>query len=432
MEELFHHRMARVISLKVLEKMLREPLWNPGIFDQTSLRLGSVPNTWPLADASLYDDNKKLSIGLEFKPPLESKRGCLTGLGQAIAYLNIFSSSILALPEFTEDGFPIGDYIADSLNANELNTVPIAVVTYPPDATPYDDFDITLKSNFDGRNVIRHQTLRGAKVDSTFYVNWRDTSPNEVFLFLSISDQLELDYVGHRLNKIWDIYWNEYYCPKEALDALDYIESKVYQFDNTNKRISLYKTKQRLRKEVNDGNSTTAEALESLRKKASPGADTNYTDLRKNHFNFMNQLKLWDGRGVLTSDGAVLLSIGKRRGFSSPAFVDALAHLLLVKGDHSTLLYEFNDFLLNHDISRFEGSDEIRAGVMQLLDNQHLIKRNPNRATSNLKKAFQDEFTLWSHLGILIKNGREFYDPQRGLVFNWRRIQSILGYNFTV
>ncbi|WP_207205165.1 hypothetical protein [Peribacillus sp. TH16] len=46
----------------------------------------------------------------------------------------------------------------------------------------------------------------------------------------------------------------------------------------------------------------------------------------------MNQLKLWDGRGVLTSDGAVLLSNGKRRGLSSPAFVDALAHLLLVKG----------------------------------------------------------------------------------------------------
>ncbi|MBK5484673.1 hypothetical protein JFV29_22780 [Peribacillus sp. TH16] len=94
--------------------MLREPLWNPGIFVQTSLRLGSAPNTWPLADASLYDDNKKLSIGLEFKPPLESKRGCLTGLGQVIAYLNIFSSAILVLPEFIEDGFPIADYIANS------------------------------------------------------------------------------------------------------------------------------------------------------------------------------------------------------------------------------------------------------------------------------------------------------------------------------
>lgn len=59
--------------------------------------------------------------------------------------------------------------------------MPIAVVTYPPDATPEDDFDITLKSEFAERNVIRHRTLRGAKVNSTFYVNWRDTSPNEVF-----------------------------------------------------------------------------------------------------------------------------------------------------------------------------------------------------------------------------------------------------------
>lgn len=432
MEELFHHQMARAVSLKVLDKMLREPLWNPNIFDQTSLRLGSVPNTWPLADASLYDDNRRLSIGLEFKPPSESKRGCLTGLGQSIAYLNLFSSAILALPEYTNDGFPIGQYIADTLNRDDLNTVPIVVVTYPPDATPNDKFDITLSSRLDGRNVIRHRNLRESKVDSTFYVNWRDTSPHEVFLFLNISDQLDLDYEGHRLNKIWDIYWNEYYCPIESLETLDYTKSNVYQFDSTKKRVTLYKTKQRLIKQVNEGNLSEEEALEILHKKASPGVDTNYVDLRKNHFNFINQLKLWDGRGVLTSDGAILLSIGRRRGFSSPAFVDALAHLILVKGDHSTLLYEFYDFLLNHEIEDFEGADDIRAGVMQLLDNQHLIKRNPNRATSGLKKAFQDEFTLWSHLGILIKSGREFYDPRRGLIFDWRRIQSILGYNFTV
>lgn len=58
MEEIYHLRMARSISLKVLNKMLNESQWNPDLIDPTSLRLGSVPNTFHLAEASLYDYEK--------------------------------------------------------------------------------------------------------------------------------------------------------------------------------------------------------------------------------------------------------------------------------------------------------------------------------------------------------------------------------------
>ena len=69
-------------------------------------------STFPSPDAAFYDDVKKILVSFEFKPPTETKRGILTGLGQSIAYLNNCNLSYLVIPQKLED-FDIGNYMTD-------------------------------------------------------------------------------------------------------------------------------------------------------------------------------------------------------------------------------------------------------------------------------------------------------------------------------
>lgn len=60
----------------------------------------------------LYDPTKKHTIAFEFKPPTESKRGILTGLGQAFAYLSLSSLSYLIVPKLLE-GYELSSFLND-------------------------------------------------------------------------------------------------------------------------------------------------------------------------------------------------------------------------------------------------------------------------------------------------------------------------------
>lgn len=67
----------------------------------------TASRTWPVPDFVLVDQNQKISVGAEFKPPMQTKREYLTGLGQAISYsrdfdyglLEVFRPRVCAQPE---------------------------------------------------------------------------------------------------------------------------------------------------------------------------------------------------------------------------------------------------------------------------------------------------------------------------------------------
>ena len=67
-------------------------------------------------------------MSFEFKPPTETKRGILTGLGQAIAYLQRSSVSFLIAPEEIE-GYNMKGYLND-LFKNLLKKIPVGLITY--------------------------------------------------------------------------------------------------------------------------------------------------------------------------------------------------------------------------------------------------------------------------------------------------------------
>ena len=57
--------------------------------------LTTAHSNWPCPDGAMYDANNELSIGIEFKPHTETKRGIQTGIGQSLTYLDKFSASYL-------------------------------------------------------------------------------------------------------------------------------------------------------------------------------------------------------------------------------------------------------------------------------------------------------------------------------------------------
>src|SRR5215213_5422050 len=103
--------------------------WNT-IFSPDSYITAS--RSWPVPDFVLVDTKHKLMAGAEFKPPQQSKREYLTGLGQVIAYARDFHYGLLILPQIADDGYPIASHIRDVLLEAPLANAPIAVLVYDP------------------------------------------------------------------------------------------------------------------------------------------------------------------------------------------------------------------------------------------------------------------------------------------------------------
>ena len=81
-------------------------------FIATDISKNGTKQAFPSPDAGFYSQKTGATVALEYKPAeRESKRGILTGLGQAIAYLNenTYSASILVVPEKIQ-GFAISSF----------------------------------------------------------------------------------------------------------------------------------------------------------------------------------------------------------------------------------------------------------------------------------------------------------------------------------
>ena len=103
-----HHSMARKAA-EIMLKQWKEGSWKSrGISEKVFL--SKTLSSFPAPDGSFQDPDNELSIAFEFKPPRETKRGILTGLGQTIAYLDRYSISYFICPNKVE-GFEIGKYI---------------------------------------------------------------------------------------------------------------------------------------------------------------------------------------------------------------------------------------------------------------------------------------------------------------------------------
>lgn len=346
----------------------------------------SASRSWPQPDFVLVDTTNDIAMAAEFKPPAQTKREYLTGLGQAIAYTRDFAYSALVIPDFADDGYPIALHIGHVLEQQIYDTAPVALLTYNP---------ATLAPQAPAYALPRKLQLRAsgvpplASLDDSFFAKWRDISPGELGLFLAY---------------LYEEGQNA--APKKSVR--DRAFSRLWQDMTTKKTMNWSGTTRTIK---------------------NPASQE--TSWGKNYRNFVTHLG-WllpgpDGR--LTAEGLEAHHVGHLYGSDSRVFLDHIARGVLVAGKHLVLINAINayqDSLKSIPTPERQWLDEVELH----LENEGLLKRNPGRHAAAKKKVVREfmksEKTLWRKLELVVPNGGRVFHRSRGFIFNWERITSLV------
>ncbi len=343
------------------------------VFSPSLRRIGDWG--WPRPDYVCYDDNKHVSYALEYKPPMQSKREYVCGLGQTITYLQKHTYSGLILPERADDGFQIAAYIKDVLASDVMKNTPISLYSYKPE-----DFSVSILKAIRGERTFTASASATDEGNKTFWCWWRDMSFYEVYDLLKLSFQyadLEGDiYTDH----IFPDFWRRL------------TTGKCKDFEGHFRHVQ----------------------------DSSPGS------YKQNYRIPFEQLGLWTSKeGKLSDVGFKLLEIGTRYGSDSANFKNALSYLILTTGHHIDLIHAVDEIQQSYQSGT---SMEFKQILDDELTDRGLIgKRKPTAVTTNKKGSYiRDELKLWNKMGLLHCTGNRYFDPQRGLSFNWSRITDVL------
>lgn len=345
------------------------------IFSSSIIRTGDWD--WPRPDYVCYDEELNATYAIEFKPPYQSKREYLTGLGQTLAYLQKHDYSGLIVPYVADDGFQIAEFIKKTLESPEFSNVCTSLFAYYPQG---EDIDILKPISIQRSDKAPFKSTDDTK---TFWCWWRDISHFELYDLLNLSFRFS-DEQG-------DIY-------------TDFIYPTFYR------KMVNRETKQWDGKPRNKG-----------------GTEASMKSEKQNYKIPLVQLELWSrSEGRLTDTGFKLLEIGKKYGPDSEVFLRCLTYLVLLKGKHLDLIHMINRFQDTTTIS-----DTSKDYVVQLedyLDSMGCIgKRKPSAVKTGAKNSYlRDEMKLWNKLGLLKKNKRGYFFPNQGYVFDWEHITDVL------
>ncbi len=370
-----HNFMAHEVSTLLLNQLRtgKASAWTtPKLTKKATLWQGKAD--WPRPDIAFEDRTKGSSFAIEFKPPNHSKREYITGLGQAITYLDEFEFSGLVVPNLSADGFDIGSYLLKLLD-HELDALPIALFTY----------------NLDPKGMVVRRKLKTRKSPparipkgigrKVFWGYWRDLSQLDLFELLRLTDSKPK---RSSFDDVFRNFWTAFAVKGKA------------------------------------------QTWEGRRRKKKRKNAQSYVSERLNARLTMRHAGMISSEDDLTGMGHELLRVGKVYGPTSSAFSDSIARLVLLEGGHLELIFwveEQHRFLSDADR---HGSD----AYFQALD-RALIKAGviaPLPAGAAKAHFLRDEPKLWNKLGLLHPVGKSRYFHQGlGLAFDWRKIVSILG-----
>ncbi len=364
------------LALQVSDKLLMQiragyASWIPARLTTKTIRWQSMAD-WPRPDMAFEDRTTKSSLALEFKPPKQTKREYITGLGQACTYLKDFEYSGLIVPDRADDGYPIAEYLSDLLE-NVASPLPIALFSYGSCLS-----DITPLRSLCERENPPISIPRGIG-KKKFWAYWRDVSNYELLEMLRIADQLKKPI----FDKIFDRFWAHYACKGKAKNWEGQIRS-----------------------------------LKRPAQKSYSGEKTNaYLALR--------HTGLLDSKANLTAQGYRLLHTGRIYGADSSAFIDLLAYNVLTEGQHVELIFWLEKAQRNIVANKKKKAETFYKALDQALADEGII---PPRPKISAKPTFlRDEFKLWNKLGLLEHGARkQYFHSGYGLAFDWRKIVSII------
>jgi len=366
-----HNLMAHDVSSRLLQdiRMSRADWVGSYLTSKTTLWQGMAD--WPRPDIAFEDASVKASLAFEFKPPNQPKREYVTGLGQALTYLNDFTFSGLILPELANDGFKVADYISEMLSGI-LSGMPVALLSYQKDPTELNVLK-GLQKRKDGPDSIPKGV--GGKV---FWGYWRDLSNYDLLTLLGLMDSRSLIF-----DQAFDLFWKKFAMTGKAM---------------------------------------TWEG--SFRKKKRANAPGKSGE-RLNVGLAVRHAGLVDSKGQITAKGYELMRIGKIYGADSTVFLEALAQQVLTVGRHLDLILWIDEQQRLISTRRKHGAPEFYRSLDLQLAKAGIISAPP---TSAAKQHFlRDEPKLWRKLGLLVPfNEKQYFHLKHGLVFDWRKIISIL------
>ena len=340
--------------------------------------------TWPVPDFVLVDPLSHITVGAEFKPPQQSKREYLTGLGQALAYSRDFHYGALILPTIADDGYPIAQHVASVLAEPDLVGAPVGIFAYDP---------AVLSSTTPQFSELRFFSQRllapssPASLDKSFFAKWREMSPQEMLALLEGSyDEMRAPTSGNGTirDKAFSALW-------DAIQAgtIQHWAGRVRNYTDSS---------------------------------------SNKDAVAKNYRNFLFHIGWTDPTGALTKVGLDALHTGTLYGHRSQPFRDAIARAVLQEGKHLILFNAISEFQDAVAITLDEPT-WLRS-LEDELENRGLLKRNPARhaaAVANSSRQFlKAEKQLWRNLQLIVPRGGRAYHPGRGFIFNWSRITSLL------
>lgn len=374
-----HDVLAFAIAQEAIRRVsMGSAPWN-SVLSATSYITSS--RSWPVPDFVLVDPVRNVTVGAEFKPPRQSKREYLTGLGQAMAYTRDFHYGLLVLPTIADDGYPIGQHVASVLEQPAFGHAPLGLLTY--DAR-------TLAPGSPSFDEARFFAPRGvppaspAILDQSFYAKWREISPQEIFQLLSFSydeQRITSSATGTIRDRAFGQLWNA-------------IQAKTV--DGWRGRVRKYST--------------------SLR-----------TAVAKNYRNFLFHISWTESDGALTRGGLEALHTATLYGPESQPFIDTIARAVLLEGKHLILFNAIADF---QDAMIIVDEQDWLRRMENYLEDSGLLKRNPARhgaaVAQSARQFLKAEKQLWRELGLIMPRGRRVFHPGRGFIFNWARITNLV------
>lgn len=376
----FHDQEASYYGDLILSKIRAADRDFKQVFTTNLVRTGSWD--WPRPDYVCFDESLKVSYALEFKPPAQTKREYLCGLGQSLAYLSQSAYSGLIVPSVADDGYPIAEFIKGTLDAPEFDNVCTSLFAYDPQSRAMEVLR-PIKAERKLNSVFARQKDEA----KTFWCWWRDMSHYELY------ELLRLSFVFN--DEKGDVYSKCIY-PK-FYDMM--VRGQTKQWNGEPRR----KT----------------------------GSESSRKSEKQNYNIPLVQLGLWSrGEGRLTDLGYTLLRIGQKYGPSSCQFIDAVAYVLLMVGRHLELINIVKKF--QDATPPTTTSKNYAIALDNYLTSCGCIgKRKPTAVKTGAKNSYvRDEMKLWNKFGFLMTaSDGSYYCKGLGFNFNWQRITDVLTTN---
>ena len=405
-----HHILAKATTDAVLMKF-KTVEWNYANGNGKDFYRVGTSAEFPSPDAAFYDPTNKVIASFEFKPPTETKRGILTGVGQSIAYLQNCNISFLVAPMRLED-FDIGSYLKD-LYANQIvGKIPNGLILYENN-TPSNVFLAH------GVDLVSENTVKNRVPETDRFWAKHQDLPIPLFHLILHYYYLARTSRANVGDPFAACFKNEFitdtvlddFLPKEFI--LDLSGTPIKTVAGTKNIVHLEKILNSARKQALQNRLLAYDRVLKAIDTTYVG-DNYFNSIRKNYLSFMKHIQVIDSENTLTDMGFTLYHLGLVNGPTSKVFIDYFTREVLTTGHHLDLILDIDTLRQKHSDWTI---DQVLSQMEADYEDKGFIKRNPNRQQAEQSNVgfLKYERILWNALGLVDNSG----------TIQWKKITEI-------